>query len=581
MEVPNALTRAMNEGRLLVLWGDLAFPLAERPPANRALALNQWAAGTEKERPQARLVEGLPALPPLPVLSLDPGDRVERAFAEASVPLQVVRSHRDVPARNRHSLLKLGGDLGARRGVVLSRAEVREVHGDRDKRHLLDEARRVAEGGAVLLLGCDPASEDFRALWGVLAPAFRGSALYSVGEPTAPWPEGIACLGPDLEGVSGALRAARPPVPPPPPKPVLPYDDVEIHVGASSVDGYPVTIETSRARDATGILDLPWPADRLRGWLAQLEGGQTNRDTLIEIGHSLFQALFHGAVRDRYMAVLDEAESGVRLRLWLDASELQALPWELLYDDADKEFLALSGRALVTRYLPVPRGAPPLTVTPPLRVLVAVASPHGHSGLNVEAEAAAVGEALAPAQAAGLAQVEILAHARVMALREALRDYRPHVLHFAGHGAVGPDGGALVLEDEAGDGVLLSARQLRVMRQRSGADVCLAVLNACLTARDAEAEAFHTQRRALLGVGPALVQAGLGAVVGMQFSLTDASARLFSRDFYSTVVRLEPVDLAVSRAREALALEAGTHSRDWATPVLFLRAPDGVIFARP
>jgi hypothetical protein len=360
-----------------------------------------------------------------------------------------------------------------------------------------------------------------------------------------------------------------------------PPDDVEIHVGAGSEGRYPVTIQTPQAGDASSALDPLPPAEELRGWLADLEGEQAGRTRQAEIGQALFRTLFPDAIRDRYVAALDESESGVRLRLWLDAPELQALPWELLYDAVDDEFLALSGRALVTRYLSVPRGAPPLAVTPPLRVLVAVASPQGHPGLDVEAEVTAVQEALGPAQAEGLAQVETLPHARVMALRVALRDLRPHVLHFAGHGAVGRDGGALLLEDEAGDPALLSARQLRILIQRSGADVRLAVLNACLTARGAavEAAALDAQRRALLGVGPALVRAGLGAVVAMQLSLNDASARLFARDFYDAVARLEPVDLAVSRAREALALGAGTDSRDWATPVLFLRARDGVIFA--
>jgi hypothetical protein len=81
-----------------------------------------------------------------------------------------------------------------------------------------------------------------------------------------------------------------------------------------------------------------------------------------------------------------------------------------------------------------------------------------------------------------------------------------------------------------------------------------------------------------LGVGPALVDAGLGAVVAMQFSMRDWSARVFAEDFYTTLARLEPVDEAVSRAREALMLQFGEDQRDWATPVLFLRAPDGVIF---
>ena len=34
------------------------------------------------------------------------------------------------------------------------------------------------------------------------------------------------------------------------------------------------------------------------------------------------------------------------------------------------------------------------------------------------------------------------------------------------------------------------------------------------------------------------------------------------------------------RAREALMLGSGEDSRDWATPVLFLRSRDGIIFER-
>jgi hypothetical protein len=64
----------------------------------------------------------------------------------------------------------------------------------------------------------------------------------------------------------------------------------------------------------------------------------------------------------------------------------------------------------------------------------------------------------------------------------------------------------------------------------------------------------------------------------MGFSLPDASGRVFARDFYEMLARLLPVDVCTSRAREALLLEAGRDSRDWVAPVLFLRAPDGVLF---
>lgn len=215
MDLPSALTQACRQGRLLVLWAALPFPLAAQPPPNRALALNQWATQAET-LPLPALA--LARLPPLPLLSLDPTNRVERALARAGLPLQVVCTRHDVPAydpsagsgRGRHVLLKLAGDLGTRSGVVLSRAEVRELQNDPDKGHLLGEARRLTRDGALLLLGCDPANQDFRAWWSALAPALGGAAFFALGEPSAAWPQGVTCVGPDLEALSAALWAAQP-----------------------------------------------------------------------------------------------------------------------------------------------------------------------------------------------------------------------------------------------------------------------------------------------------------------------------------------------------------------------------------
>ncbi|HKZ83101.1 MAG TPA: CHAT domain-containing protein [Anaerolineae bacterium] len=199
MSLPPELMRACREARLLVVWGDVPFALAERPPANRALAFERLPAAPA-------LSIRLSDLPPLPILSLDASDRIERAFRQAGVALQVVRTRRDAPARDRHVLIKLAGDLAARAGVVLSRAEIRDLRGDDDKRYLLDEARRVADGGAALLVGCDPANEDFKAWWSMLAPVLECAAWFAVGEPSAPWPEGVACLEADFATIAGALR---------------------------------------------------------------------------------------------------------------------------------------------------------------------------------------------------------------------------------------------------------------------------------------------------------------------------------------------------------------------------------------
>jgi len=276
MSLPSALDRASREGRLLVVWGAPAFPLSEHPPANRAQFIQGLATNST---PTAA---PLTALPPVPILSLDASDRVERAFEVASLPLQVVCSRRDVPARGQHVLLKLAGDLAARSGVVLSRAELRSLHNDADKRHLLDEARRVVKDGAMLLVGCDFANADFLAWWDVLAPALRAD-WFALGDPQAAWPQGVTCLGAELE------------LPPPKPKPYTKdlsddYFDLQIRIQAfdAKAQAYPVEALLGNGAHFSG------------GWLRLDEVGL--RSIVSEpqkYGLELFDALFSGLMTRR------------------------------------------------------------------------------------------------------------------------------------------------------------------------------------------------------------------------------------------------------------------------------------------
>jgi CHAT domain-containing protein len=104
------------------------------------------------------------------------------------------------------------------------------------------------------------------------------------------------------------------------------------------------------------------------------------------------------------------------------------------------------------------------------------------------------------------------------------------------------------------------------------------LLNACLTARDLSPQGPSVLERAYLGVAPALVDAGLLAVVAMQFSVSDEGARIFAQDFYRMLARRRPVDEAVDQARVATMLNLGLECRDWAAPVLFLRGSTGELF---
>ena len=98
----------------------------------------------------------------------------------------------------------------------------------------------------------------------------------------------------------------------------------------------------------------------------------------------------------------------------------------------------------------------------------------------------------------------------------------------------------------------------------------LAVLNACEGARGSGRDVFS-------GTAATLVRMGLPAVVAMQYAVTDRAAIQFARAFYRALAAAQPADAAVAAARQAVSL-AAPESLEWATPVLYLRAPDAVLF---
>lgn len=65
----------------------------------------------------------------------------------------------------------------------------------------------------------------------------------------------------------------------------------------------------------------------------------------------------------------------------------------------------------------------------------------------------------------------------------------------------------------------------------------------------------------------------------MQFPITDEAARTLAREFYAALAEGNAVDAALGEARRAIYVQG--NEREWGTPVLYLRAPDGRIFDQP
>jgi CHAT domain-containing protein len=364
------------------------------------------------------------------------------------------------------------------------------------------------------------------------------------------------------------------------------YLDFELEIAAESGSEYPVTVIRSPAGEAHETMHFPFDEQALQNRLSILQqallgSGDTNsqtpstgKQTMHSFGQALFTALFTGEVGKLYAASWNVATSqgkGLRVKLRMQPPELAALPWEFLYDPDQAQYLCLSVKTPVVRYLEVPSPCQPLTVTSPLSILGMTASPEDLPELDVAREQQRIDTALAGLQAKGLAQVTWLQGRTWEDLQRAMLGGPWHIFHFIGHGGFNPDSneGTIVLEDNAGQAHYLSATQLGMLLTDHH-PLRLVVLNSCDGARGSTRDIFSS-------TAATLVRRGILAVLANQYEITDEAAIDLSRAFYETLAAGMPVDTAVGEARKAISL-GEAQSVEWGTPVLSMHTPDGVLF---
>ncbi len=353
------------------------------------------------------------------------------------------------------------------------------------------------------------------------------------------------------------------------------YHDYTITIAASQGPGYPVSAMAEGMGRASDV--LPDPPDELTAQIAQIAeapAGVEHAELLTAIGIGMFRWLTSHLEMHLRLA-WDRAEQqrqGLRLRLSIDAPEINAWPWELLHDPMRDFTFSTSITTPVVRYLDQSNhfGSPADMKTElPLEALVVL--PRAPD-LNLVKERAVIAQAVALLDPPLLMHVldGIVTRAR---LADVLVSGHYEIIHASGHGGFLDGEGFLALNDADGapdivDGQVLArlAANCKTLR--------LAVLNVCSSGKVDEARAFQ-------GLAPQLVRAGVPAVVAMQYPLSDDASMAFAEEFYRRLCTDENagrVDVAVTYARNLLAI-LYPDNRCVAAPVVYTRAPDGVIFA--
>ena len=342
--------------------------------------------------------------------------------------------------------------------------------------------------------------------------------------------------------------------------------DVEIRILDRQEAGYPVEMtlegerEFPRAHLPPDILSLLTPVTKESA-----------------AGERLFDLLFADPRLREAWAEARGTNPRRRVRLRIDPGELLALPWELLPSAPGKPALSLAADQSTpfSRYLASPVKQRRRISERPLRALVAIASPEDLAdyhlpALDLEAEERALASfasSIAPTRLAATFLAPPIT--RTALFKELQQGY--HILHLLAHGGARRSTGepGLFLADERNRATLLTQSELARTVESLSDDLRLVFLATCHSAAGG-CEGFQ-------GLAPALVAAGIPAVVAMREQVSRNTARQFALSFYQRLEAHGAVDLAANEARGAL-LTQGLPGAD--RPVLYMRLKDGALFVR-
>ena len=322
---------------------------------------------------------------------------------------------------------------------------------------------------------------------------------------------------------------------------------------------------------------------------ATVDQGRATAEELVRYGSLLFEAAFGEQVWARLIAAaaarhrelgtpgLPYVELAIRAPATGDVAAVHALRWEALHDGT--RAVAAQGTAPgddgdvsvgIVRLVPFDSG-PPAAAGEVLieripRVLFAVGSPLTDPAVRPAAELMGIMQDL---ESDGSSiHPRILDSATLAALRAALGDFRPDVLHLIGHGArLGGEQVAIQLRPEPGGSTpadeWVTPEQLLGAFGKARHTPRLVILSACQTAS-------ATDRVNAAPFAAQLVAGGVPVVIAMAGDIADTACRVFTRALTSALGQGR-LGTAVLRGRRAAFYQRpGFWSTDWVLPTVFL-----------
>ena len=349
------------------------------------------------------------------------------------------------------------------------------------------------------------------------------------------------------------------------------YTDFISHIGP---DGYVRAFsEQGEASDKT-VVEIP---SEIQNYLNNIEKNETNARELKDFGMRLYDIVFPTNIDYLFRqteAVAKERKQKIRIRLTIEPDSLASLPWEFVYREERGYFLSQEPSTVLSHYLDPP--LPQRIAKKPdsfLNMLVIIANPSDQPFLDTQKWEKIITNSLHSLTEAGKIRIRIVTKATRREISKALLKMQPDLVQFVGHGIYQNGKGYLAMVEERTDKTFkVDEDWLSNMFIGANDHLKLICLASCESDRSNSPKGF-------VGIAPKIVQKGVPAVLAMRYSVLISTAEIFLEEFYKAIAEHKPIDWAVQWARNQVSLDKGLNNREFATPVLFMRAKDGNIFS--
>lgn len=170
-----------------------------------------------------------------------------------------------------------------------------------------------------------------------------------------------------------------------------------------------------------------------------------------------------------------------------------------------------------------------------IQVLFLAANPLDETELRLDEEARAIHEMIRKSANPDSVKLESRWAVRPLDALQAINEVEPTIVHFSGHGS---DQDEIVFQNEQGNSKVVSLTAIVQMMKASSDRIRLVFFNACYSQAQAEAVVDYVE-----------------AAIGMNDSIGDDAARVFSSQFYSAIGFGKSVQTAFEQGKAALMLE--------------------------